>query len=191
MERRKVGNRNTKTENKTSTTSNRRRLRRRIINRRNRTQGNRRNRLERVEGELRNNQRNNQRNNRRRFRRFYQNRRRNNRLRKIFVGGLPRFVYGRELYNLFRGEGRILTYRIAYNRNGYSRGWGEIEFLNPRDAWRSIQKWNNTTYKGSLIRVEYRKRRRRIRNNNNNFRGRGYYGRGRGGYRGNRFRNYY
>ena len=85
---RKVGNRNNRTENKTST-SNRRTLRRRIVNRRNRTQGNRRNRLERAEGELRNNERNN---NRRRFGRFYQRRRRNNTLRRIFVGGLPRFV---------------------------------------------------------------------------------------------------
>ena len=186
---RRIGNRNNRTGNtKTNKGSDRRTIRRRIVNRRRRLgQGTRRNRLERVEREIRNGPRNN----RRRYRRFYQNRRRNNRLRKIFVGGLPRFVYGRELYNLFRGEGRILTYRIAYNRNGYSRGWGEIEFLNPRDAWRSIQKWNNTTYKGSLIRVEYRRRRRLRRNNNNNFRGRGYYGRGRGGYGGNRFRNYY
>ena len=182
MERRKVerkeGNRNTRTENKTST-SNRRTLRRRLVNRRNRTQGNRRNRLERVEGELRNNQRNN----RRRFRRFYQRRRRNT-LRRIFVGGLPRFVNNRQLYNLFRNEGRILSYRISYDRFGYSRGWGEIEFLNPRDAWRSIRKWNNTTYRGSLIRVEYKRRQRR-----NNYGNRGF----RGGFRrgGNRYRNYY
>ena len=178
---RKVGNRNPKTENKTST-SNRRTLRRRILNRRNRTQGNRRNRLERVEGELRNNQRNNQRNNRRRFRRFYQRRRRNT-LRRIFVGGLPRFVNNRQLYNLFRNEGRILSYRISYDRFGYSRGWGEIEFLNPRDAWKSIRKWNNTTYRGSLIRVEYKRRQRR-----NNYGNRGF----RGGFRrGYGYRNYY
>ena len=177
MERRKVGNRNTRTENKTST-SNRRTLRRRIVNRRNRTLGNRRNRLERVEGELRNNQRNN------RFRRFYQRRRRNT-LRRIFVGGLPRFVNNRQLYNLFRNEGRILSYRISYDRFGYSRGWGEIEFLNPRDAWRSIRKWNNTTYRGSLIRVEYKRRQRR---RNNNYGNRGF----RGGFRrGYGYRNYY
>ena len=182
---RKVGNRNNRTENKTST-SNRRTLRRRIVNRRNRTQGNRRNRLERAEGELRNNERNN---NRRRFGRFYQRRRRNNTLRRIFVGGLPRFVNNRQLYNLFRNEGRILSYRISYDRYGYSRGWGEIEFLNSRDAWKSIQKWNNTTYRGSLIRVEYKRRQRRRNNNygNRGFRG----GFRRGGYGGNRYRNYY
>ena len=180
-QQRRLGNRTGNTT--TNKGTDRRTLRRRIINRRNRRlgQGTRRNRLERVEREIRNGPRNN----RIRYRRFYQNRRRNNRLRKIFVGGLPRFVYGRELYNLFRGEGRILTYRIAYNRNGYSRGWGEIEFLNPRDAWRSIRKWNNTTYRGSLIRVEYKRRQRR---RNNNYGNRGF----RGGFRrGYGYRNYY
>jgi RNA recognition motif-containing protein len=36
-----------------------------------------------------------------------------------------------------------------------SKGYGFVEFYNPRDAWRSIQKWNNTTFGGRTITVEY------------------------------------
>ena len=198
-QQRRVGNRN-RTGNTTSAKEPNRRIGGLRRNRRNRRvgQGNRRNRLERAQGALRSGPRNNRRRFGR-FGRFYQRRRRNNRLRKVFVGGLPRFVTNRQLYNLFRGEGRITYYRIAYDRYGYSRGWGEIEFLNPRDAWKSIRKWNNTTYRGSLIRVEYR--RRRPRRNNNRFGGfggrRGYFGGNRGGfnrgygYGGNRNRGRY
>ena len=71
---RRIGNRNNRTGNtKTNKGSDRRTVRRRIVNRRRRLgQGTRRNRLERVEREIRNGPRNN----RRRYRRFYQNRRR-------------------------------------------------------------------------------------------------------------------
>ena len=43
---------------------------------------------------------------------------------------------------------------------GNSRGYGFIEFANPRVAWRAIQKWNNTTLGGRQITVEYRKTKR-------------------------------
>ena len=174
---RRTGNRNPRT--KTTNTNRRRNIRRRrLANRRNRRLGqglNRRNRLERAQGELRNNRRLGRRNNRRVYKR------RNLRLRKIFVGVLPYSVNNRELYNLFRIEGRLLNWRVVYNRyNGLSRGWGDLEFVNPRDAWRAIRKWDGTTYKGLILRVEY-KRRRQIRNNNrdNNRRyNRGGYNRG-------------
>ena len=54
---------------------------------------------------------------------------------------------------------------------GIPKGYGFIEFANPRDAWRATQKWNNTTLGGRIITVEYRKRRRINRRfGNNNFR---------------------
>ncbi len=54
---------------------------------------------------------------------------------------------------------------------GISKGYGFIEFGNARDAWRVIQKWNNTTLGGKQITVEYRKRRRFNRRfGNNNYR---------------------
>ena len=165
---RTVGNRNRTTK---TTRTNRRRVNRRaaVINRRNRRQGVRRNRnrLARAQDNLRTGRRGPV----RRFRRFNNfNRRRNLRLRIVFVGGLPLDVDNRRLYSLFRSEGRIVGCRMVFNRMGLSKGYGFIEFQNPRDAWRAIQKWNKTTFAGRTITVEYRKRRRvnrRIGGNNN------------------------
>ena len=107
----------------------------------------------------------------RRFRRFnFFNRRRNLGLRIVFVGGLPLDVGRRRLYTLFRKEGRIISTNIVYNRSGRSKGYGFIVFVNPRDAWRAIQKWNKTTFAGRTITIEYKKTRRvnrRIGGNNN------------------------
>ena len=88
--------------------------------------------------------------------------------RTIFVGGLPRSINNRLLLQLFRREGRIISYRVMRNRGGFSRGFGFVEFANPRDAWRSIQKWNNTTLGRNVIQVRYLRRRRINRRYNNN-----------------------
>ena len=199
---RSVGNRNRPAGGKTTGTANRRRLGRRVAvaNRRNRRQGLRRNRnrLARAQNNLRTNRRGPQ----RRFRRFNNfNSRRNLRFKIVYVGGLPFDVDNRRLYSLFRKEGRIVGCKIVFNRMGISKGYGFIEFANPRVAWRAIQKWNNTTLGGRQITVEYRKRRRNNRRFNNfgynrsgfnsyNNYGRfnqsrqGYGVRGRGGFRG-------
>lgn len=101
------------------------------------------------------------------FRRHTKNRpfhfkpRRNLRLRKVFVGGLPRSMKSRTLFNLFRFEGRLLSARIIYDKLGYSRGFGILEFANPRDSWKVIRKWNETFYNGFKIKVAYKKRFRR------------------------------
>ncbi len=208
---RRVGNRNL-TTGKSTTGSGRRRTARRavITTRRNRRQGIRRNRnrLARAQNNLRTNRRGPA----RRFRRFNNFRsRRNLRLRIVFVGGLPLDVDNKRLYSLFRQEGRIIGCKIVFNRMGISKGYGFIEFMNSRNAWRAIQKWNNTTLGGRTITVEYRKRRRvnrRFGNNNygyrsgfnssyNNYRGNnqsrqgfGYRG-SRGGFRGFRQRGRY
>ena len=119
------------------------RRRNRIITRRNRRLGPIRNRLQRAQ----NNQNRNRRvRSNRRFRRFNNfNRNRNFQRRIIYIGGLPNYITNRGLFRLFRPEGRIIEYSVVRNRAGYSRGFGFIEFVRPRDAWRSIQKWNNTT----------------------------------------------
>ena len=168
---RRVGNRN-RTTTKNATGAARRRTRRRagLASRRNRRQGIRRtrNRLARAQNNLRTNRRGPQ----RRFRRFNNfNRRRNLRFRIVFVAGLPTDVDNRRLYTLFRKEGRIIGCRMVFNRMGISKGYGFIEFSNPRVAWRVIQKWNNTTLGGRTLTVEYGKRRRtnRRRFGGNNF----------------------
>ena len=129
----------------------------------------------------------------RRFRRFYFfNRRPNFGRRAIFVGGLPQRITNRALLQLFRPEGRIIRYRVMKNRAGFSRGFGFVEFARPRDALRSVQKWNNTTLDRNIIKVQFRRRRninqRRFGNNNFNNRNVGRFSqRGRGfGFRGGR-----
>ena len=167
---RRVGNRN-RTAGKSAATTGRRRAQRRaaLANRRNRRLGvnRRRNRLARAQNNIGTNRRVAPRRNRR-FNNFA--RRRNLRLRIVFVGGLPTDVDNRRLYSLFRREGRIVGCKLVYNRMGISKGYGFIEFMNPRNAWRTIQKWNQTTLGGRTITVEYRKRRRLNRRfGNNNF----------------------
>lgn len=103
--------------------------------------------------------------------------RRSNYWRKLFVGGLPRTLDNRGLYNLFKNEGRLMGCQIMYDKLGNSRGFGNIEFRNPIDAWRTIRRWNNTKYMGFILRVEYQKNRNinkgsiRRRNFNSNTKG--------------------
>lgn len=76
----------------------------------------------------------------------------------MYVGGLPRTLDNRGLYNLFKNEGRLTGCQIMYDRLGNSRGFGNIEFKNPIDALRTIRRWNNTKFMGLTLRVEYQKR---------------------------------
>ena len=161
--KRNIGNRNR--PQRVQTTQKRLATRRARLDRRNRRQGLRpnRNRLSRGQNNLNRNRRGPFRN-RRRFNNF---RRRNLRYKIIFVGNLPFDVTSRRLRQLFSVEGRIFEANIVRGRYG-SKGYGFVEFYNSRDAWRSIQKWDNTSLGGRLITVEYG-RRRRARNGNNRF----------------------
>ena len=161
--KRNIGNRNRPQQ--VQRTQKRLATRRARLDRRNRRQGLRpnRNRLSRAQNNLNRNRRGPFRN-RRRFNNF---RRRNLRYKIIFVGNLPFDVTSRRLRQLFSVEGRIFEANIVRGRYG-SKGYGFVEFYNSRDAWRSIQKWDNTSLGGRLITVEYG-RRRRARNGNNRF----------------------
>lgn len=90
--------------------------------------------------------------------------RRNPRMRKVFVGGLQRSMTSRALYYLFKPEGRLLFAKIVYDKFGYSKGYGLLEFSNPRDAWNVIRKWNGSFYSGLKLRIEYKKFQRRNQN---------------------------
>ena len=76
--------------------------------------------------------------------------------REIYVKNLPRFVDDQMLFNLFKNEGRILSSNILYDNVGFSRGIGRILFMNFRDAMNIIKKWNNTEFKGNVLKVEYK-----------------------------------
>lgn len=176
--RRAIGNRNRPVGKAAPSRSNRTARRQAILIARNRRRPlrNRRNRLARAQNNLSSTNRRRPRDRFRRFNNFAS--RRNLRLRIVFVGGLPSDVDNRRLYSLFRKEGRIVGCKLVFNRMGISKGYGFIEFARPRDAWRTIQKWNNTTLGGQQITVEYRKRRRfrrRFEDNSNRY---GYSNRG-------------
>ena len=76
--------------------------------------------------------------------------------REIYVKNLPRFVDDQMLFNLFKKEGMILSSNILYDNVGFSRGIGRILFMNFKDTMNVIKKWNNTEYKGNILKVEYK-----------------------------------
>ena len=81
------------------------------------------------------------------------------------------------LFRLFRVEGNIISARIVKDFQGKSKGFGFVEFQNPRDAFRSIKKWNNTFLYNRTIIVRYRARPKRFIQNNGRFIPRGPRGR--------------
>ena len=58
---------------------------------------------------------------------------------------------------MFKNEGRNNQCSVLYDNIGFSRGIGKIEFTNFRDAWKAINNWNNSNYKGSTLKLEYKK----------------------------------
>ena len=104
-----------------------------------------------------------------RFRRFYNIRRRVNiPNRSIYIGNLPYQINDDVLFRLFRAEGNIVSSRVVKDFGGKSKGFGFVEFQNPRDAFKSIKKWDNTFLGGKVIKVHFRRRRGFNQNNFNN-----------------------
>ncbi len=104
-----------------------------------------------------------------RFRRFNNIRRRVNiPNRSIYIGNLPYQINDDVLFRLFRAEGNIVSSRVVKDFGGKSKGFGFVEFQNPRDAFKSIKKWDNTFLGGKVIKVHYRRRRGFNQNNFNN-----------------------
>ena len=146
------------------------RIQRRGLNkqmlRQNRQVFQKRDRLERVRN---NTNRNFNKGNIQRFRRFNNIRRRVNiPNRSIYIGNLPYQINDDVLFRLFRAEGNIASARVVKDFGGKSKGFGFVEFQNPRDAFKSIKKWDNTFLGGKVIKVHYRRRRGFNQNNFNN-----------------------
>ena len=146
------------------------RIQRRGLNkqmlRQNRQLFQKRDRLERVRN---NTNRNFNKGNIQRFRRFNNIRRRVNiPNRSIYIGNLPYQINDDVLFRLFRAEGNIVSSRVVKDFEGKSKGFGFVEFQNPRDAFKSIKKWDNTFLGGKVIKVHFRRRRGFNQNNFNN-----------------------
>ena len=138
----------------------------RQISRQNRQVFQRRDRLERVRN---NTNRNFNNGNIRRFRRFNNLRSRINIPRRsLYIGNLPYQINDDVLFRLFRAEGNIISARVVKDFGGKSKGFGFIEFQNPRDAFKSIKKWDNTFLGGKVIKVHFRRRRGFNQNSYNN-----------------------
>ena len=119
----------------------------RQISRQNRQVFQRRDRLERVRN---NTNRNFNNGNIRRFRPFNNLRSRINIPRRsLYIGNLPYQINDDVLFRLFRAEGNIISARVVKDFGGKSKGFGFIEFQNPRDAFKSIKKWDNTFLGGN------------------------------------------
>ena len=104
-----------------------------------------------------------------RFRIFNNIRRRVNIPRRsIYIGNLPYQINDDVLFRLFRAEGNIVSARVVKDFEGKSKGFGFIEFQNPRDAFKSIKKWDNTVLGGKVIKVHFRRIRKFNQNNFNN-----------------------
>ena len=146
------------------------RIQRRGLNkqmlRQNRQVFQKRDRLERVRN---NTNRNFNKGNIQRFRRFNNIRRSVNiPNRSIYIGNLPYQINDDVLFRLFRAEGNIVSSRVVKDFEGKSKGFGFVEFQNPRDAFKSIKKWDNTFLGGKVIKVHFRRRRGFNQNNFNN-----------------------
>ena len=146
------------------------RIQRRGLNkqmlRQNRQVFQKRDRLERVRN---NTNRNFNKGNIQRSRRFNNIRRRVNiPNRSIYIGNLPYQINDDVLFRLFRAEGNIVSSRVVKDFEGKSKGFGFVEFQNPRDAFKSIKKWDNTFLGGKVIKVHFRRRRGFNQNNFNN-----------------------
>ena len=141
----------------------------RQISRQNRQVFQRRDRLERVRNNTNRNFNNGNIRRFRRFRRFNNLRSRINIPRRsLYIGNLPYQINDDVLFRLFRAEGNIISARVVKDFGGKSKGFGFIEFQNPRDAFKSIKKWDNTFLGGKVIKVHFRRRRGFNQNNFNN-----------------------
>ena len=62
---------------------------------------------------------------------------------EVFVGKLPRDLYEDELVPVFEKVGTIYELRLMMDFSGSTRGFGFVQFTNPRDAERAVKELNN------------------------------------------------
>lgn len=73
----------------------------------------------------------------------------------LYISGLAAKVIDEDLYDHFRREGQIKEARVVLDpRTRDSRGFGFVDYEDPRDAERAIKHLDKTTLKGRIIIVE-------------------------------------
>jgi len=62
---------------------------------------------------------------------------------EVFIGKLPRDLYEDELVPIFQKVGTIYEMRLMMDFSGSTRGFGFIQFSNPREAEKAVKELNN------------------------------------------------
>jgi len=62
---------------------------------------------------------------------------------EVFIGKLPRDLYEDELVPLFEKSGKIYEMRLMMDFSGSTRGFGFVQFTNPREAEKAVTELNN------------------------------------------------
>ena len=62
---------------------------------------------------------------------------------EVFVGKLPRELYEDELVPVFEKVGTIYELRLMMDFSGSTRGFGFVQFANPREAERAVKELNS------------------------------------------------
>lgn len=62
---------------------------------------------------------------------------------EVFVGRLPRDMYEDELVPLFETVGTVYELRLMMDFSGSNRGFGFVQFTNPREAQIAVKELNN------------------------------------------------
>ncbi|KAF9578482.1 hypothetical protein BGW38_005690, partial [Lunasporangiospora selenospora] len=75
--------------------------------------------------------------------------------RQVFVGNLPFQCQWQDLKDLFRKAGPVLRADVALGFDGRSRGFGSVLFVNPEDAKKAIETFDNYEFQGRNLRVHY------------------------------------
>ncbi|EPX72685.1 RNA-binding protein [Schizosaccharomyces octosporus yFS286] len=74
---------------------------------------------------------------------------------RIYVGNLPWATNNQELFDLFRRTGNVVQAKIAYESNGYSRGYGVVEYAKEHEAADAIKNFSGCQYGGRHLQVSY------------------------------------
>jgi len=62
---------------------------------------------------------------------------------EVFIGKLPRDLYEDEIVPIFEKVGKIYEMRLMMDFSGSTRGFGFVQFTNPREAERAVKELNN------------------------------------------------
>ncbi len=82
-----------------------------------------------------------------------QPRREPNEKAKLFVGGLPWRMRGKELRELFEEAGEVAYSKVMLDDQNRSRGFGFVEMGSEEEAHAAIEKFHKSDFEGRWLQV--------------------------------------